>query len=255
MDRPKLAVWKFASCDGCQLALLDLEDALPAVAERIEIAHFLEASSRVTGGPYALSLVEGSIATPEQAARIREIRAQSETLVAIGACATAGGIQALRNFADADAFRAAVYPAPEQIAALATATPIAEHVTVDLELRGCPVSKGQLRELLTATLAGRRPRLPNETQCAECKRAGTVCVMVAKGVPCLGPVTRAGCGNLCPVVGRGCFGCFGPVDEAETMALAAQFRAMGLEDAAIRDLFRSFNAAAPAFAAESARHD
>jgi coenzyme F420-reducing hydrogenase gamma subunit len=254
MARPKLAVWKFASCDGCQLSLLDLEDDLLAIAERVEIAHFLEASSRVTGGPYALSLVEGSIATPEQAERIREVRAQSEALVAIGACATAGGIQALRNFADADAFRRAVYPKPEMIAALATATPISDHVPVDLELRGCPVSTAQLRELVTATLAGRRPRLPNETQCAECKRAGTVCVMVSRGVPCLGPATRAGCGNLCPSLGRGCYGCFGPVGEAETAALAARFRALGLDGRAIRDLFRSFNAAAPAFAEESRKH-
>lgn len=255
MARPTLAVWKFTSCDGCQLSLLDLEDELLAIADRVEIAHFLEASSRVLDGPYDLSLVEGSISTPEQAARIREIRAQSRTLVAIGACATAGGIQALRNTADADAFRAMVYPEPGLIDALATATPIADHVTVDLELRGCPVSPAQLRELIAATLAGRKPRLPQEAQCAECKRAGTTCVMVTSGVPCLGPVTRAGCGNLCPPLGRGCYGCFGPVGEANTAALAAQFAGMGLDAAAIRDLFRGFNAAAPAFATESARHD
>ena len=255
MTRPTLAIWKFTSCDGCQLSLLDLEDELLAIAGRIEIAHFLEASSRVIDGPYDVSLVEGSISTPDQTDRIREIRAQSRLLVAIGACATAGGIQALRNTADAGAFRATVYPEPHLIEALDTAKAIEEHVPVDLELRGCPVSPAQLRELIAALLAGRKPRLTQEAQCAECKRAGTPCVMVAQGIPCLGPVTQAGCGNLCPPLGRGCYGCFGPVAEANTPALAAQFRRMGLDDRAIRDLFRSFNAAAPAFAAESARHD
>ena len=255
MRKPTLAVWKFTSCDGCQLSLLDLEDELLAIADRVDIAHFLEASSRVADGPYDLSLVEGSISTPEQADRIRAIRDQSRVLVAIGACATAGGIQALRNTADAAGFCAAVYPEPDLISALATATPIAAHVPVDLELRGCPVSPAQLCELIAATLAGRKPRLTREAQCAECKRAGTTCVMVTHGTPCLGPVTQAGCGNLCPPLGRGCYGCFGPVAEANTASLAAQFRAMGLDDRAIRDLFRSFNAAAPAFAAESARHD
>jgi coenzyme F420-reducing hydrogenase gamma subunit len=164
-------------------------------------------------------------------------------------------MQALRNTADAEGFRAAVYPDPALIEALPTATPIADHVPVDLELRGCPVSPAQLRELIAAVLVGRKPRLTQEAQCAECKRAATTCVMVTHGTPCLGPVTRAGCGNLCPPLGRGCYGCFGPVAEANTAALAAQFRTMGLDDRAIRDLFRSFNAAAPAFAAESARHD
>jgi coenzyme F420-reducing hydrogenase gamma subunit len=254
MTRPSLAIWKFTSCDGCQLSLLDLEDELLAIADRVDVAHFLEASSRVVDGPYDLSLVEGSISTPEQAARIHEIRNQSGMLVALGACATGGGVQALRNTADAAAFRAAVYPEPALIEALDTATPVSEHVTVDLELRGCPVSTAQLRELIAAILAGRKPRLSREAQCAECKRAGTPCVMVERGVACLGPVTQAGCGNLCPPLGRGCYGCFGPAAEANTAALAARFRAMGLGDKAISDLFRNFNAAAPAFAAEGARH-
>jgi coenzyme F420-reducing hydrogenase gamma subunit len=255
MTRPTLAVWKFASCDGCQLTLLDCEDELLALAEAVEIAHFPEASGRALGGPYDLSLVEGSISTPEQAARIREIRAQSKTLVTIGACATAGGIQALRNFADAGDYAATVYARPDYVESLATATPIAEHVTVDLELRGCPISKEQLLELILATLAGRKPRIARVAQCVECKRHGTPCVMVANGTPCLGPVTKAGCGNLCPAIGRGCFGCFGPVEEANTAALAERFAALGLGPERVRDLFRGFNAAAPAFARESRAHD
>ena len=245
--RPKLAVWKFASCDGCQLSLLDCEDELLALADRVEIAHFLEASRRVAPGPYDISLVEGSITTESDRARIREIRDQSRVLVAIGACATGGGIQALRNFADVGEYARAAYPRPELVEALATSTPISEHVTVDHELRGCPISRDQLLEFIAATLAARAPRLPRTAQCVECKRAGTTCVTVAHGVPCLGPVTRAGCGNLCPRIGRGCFGCFGPVEEANTAALSALFAALGLGEREIRDGYRSFNAAAPGF--------
>jgi len=255
MARPKLAVWKFASCDGCQLTLLDCEDELLEIAGAIDIAHFLEATSAITGGPYDISLVEGSVTTAHDAARIREIRAQSGTLISIGACATSGGIQALRNFADVEEFTRAVYARPEFIETLATSTAIADHVTVDFELRGCPVSKHQLLELISATLAGRAPHVPRVSQCVECKLAGTVCVMVARGTPCLGPVTQAGCGNLCPAVGRGCYGCFGPKETANPPALSAQLHSLGMPDRALRDFYRSYNAGAPEFSKESVSHD
>ncbi len=255
MAKPKLAVWKFASCDGCQLTILDLEDELLDLAEVIDISHFLEASSAIEKGPYDLSLVEGSVTTAEDAERIKAIRAQSKSLVVIGACATAGGIQALRNYTDVAGLTRAVYAHPEYIETLATSTPISDHVEIDGELHGCPVSKAQVIEFLTATLAGRKPRLPDVAQCLECKQAGTACVMVRDGTPCMGPVTRAGCGNLCPAVGRGCYGCFGPFTGANTGALAADFARLGVPAPEIRDLFRSFNAAAPEFEAESRAHD
>lgn len=247
MSRPKLAVWKFASCDGCQLSILDCEDELLDIAEAIEISHFLEATSRVVGGPYDVSLVEGSITTSGDAARIREIRAISGSLVVIGACATTGGIQALRNRADVAEMTRAVYPHPEYIDTLATSTAIADHVKVDLEVHGCPVSRTQLIEVITALVAGRKPQLPSFAQCVECKRKGTPCVMVSEGIPCLGPVTRAGCGNLCPSVGRGCYGCFGPVAGANTEALSARFGDLGLSTGAQRELYRGFTCAAPEF--------
>ena len=211
MDRPRIAIWKFASCDGCQLTLLDCEEELLALAGQVEIGHFLEATSRILPGPYDISFVEGSISTEADLGRIREIREQSRHLVAIGSCATAGGIQALRNGRDLGDLKANIYPAPELVDALERSTPISDHVEVDAELHGCPISKRQLLEFVSATLAGRRPDLPAVSQCVECKRAGTVCVMAAGGPPCLGPVTLGGCGNICPRHGRGCYGCFGPV--------------------------------------------
>jgi len=252
---PKLAVWKFSSCDGCQLALLDCEDELLEVAGMVEIAHFLEASSATLPGPYDISLVEGSISTPEEVARIQEIRDQSRRLVAIGACATSGGIQALRNLLPHEEVVRRVYPRPEQIHSLASSTAVSDHVDVDFELRGCPIEKGQLLELINALLNGRPPNIPSWSQCQECKMAGTVCVMVARGEPCLGPVTQAGCGNRCPAVGRGCYGCFGPAEAPNTAALSQRLAELGMDPASLRRYYRLFNANAPAFREESRRHE
>ena len=253
--RASLAVWKFASCDGCQLSLLDCEDELLALPGVVRIAQFTEMSRAAVDGPYDLSLVEGSITTPADAERIRAIRQASATLVTIGACATAGGIQGLRNFAAAGEYAATVYARPDYIATLDTSTPISDHVPVDFELHGCPIDKGQLLEVIAAHLCGRRPRIPGHSVCQECKARGTVCLLVAGGVPCLGPVTRAGCGALCPSVDRGCFGCFGPADTANTASLSGRLLADGAVPVDVSRLFRTFNAGAPAFRDASMAHE
>ena len=253
--RPKLAVWKFASCDGCQLTLLDCEDELLGLAGEIEIAHFLEASRATVRGPYDLSLVEGSITTAEDAERIRRVRRMSRRLVTIGACATAGGIQALRNFGDVAEFRSVVYAQPEYISTLEHSTAIANHVPVDFELRGCPIDKDQLLEVIKAFVHGRRPNVSGESVCVECKRKGNVCVMVAHGTACLGPITHAGCGALCPTYQRGCYGCFGPMEQPNTVSLAGHLQELGLEQAELVRKFRTFNADAEPFKTESERHD
>jgi coenzyme F420-reducing hydrogenase gamma subunit len=250
-SKPRLAVVKFASCDGCQLSLLDCEDELLAIAGMVEIAHFAEASSRLLEGPYDVTLVEGSITTPHDAARIREVRRQSRFLITIGACATAGGIQALRNFADHAEFMRAVYARPDYIDTLSTSTAIAEHVPVDFELRGCPINHRQLLEVLTALLAGRRPRTSTESVCPGCKRRGTVCIVVAHGTPCLGPVTQAGCGAICPAYDRGCYGCFGPAQQVNLQSLATHFIEAGMPPRDAMHLLRSFNGYAPEFRAAS----
>jgi len=241
--KPTLAVWKFASCDGCQLTLLDCEDELLPLAGEVEIAYFLEARRATVEGPYDLSLVEGSITTPHDAERIREVRRVSRKLVTIGACATAGGIQALRNFADVGEFVAAVYATPEYVSTLETSTPISAHVPVDFELHGCPIDKRQLLEVLTAFLHGRRPNIPSTSVCTECKRRGNVCVTVAHGTPCLGPVTHAGCGALCPSFHRGCYGCFGPMETPNTLALTRRLRVLGMDERGIDRVFQTFNVA------------
>jgi coenzyme F420-reducing hydrogenase gamma subunit len=254
--KPKLAVWKFASCDGCQLSLLDCEEALIEVSEQIQIANFPEGFREVIKGPYDLSLIEGSITTSHDAERIHKIRRISKAVIAIGACATSGGIQALRNFKNVADFVHLVYANPQYIDTLNKSTPISDHIQVDFELRGCPISKDQLMEVMTAFLVGRKPNIPTYSVCVECKRMGHVCVMVAGGTPCLGPVTQAGCGALCPAYGRGCYGCFGPKETPNTGALSAWWEdRLGVSNADMVRAFRTFNACAEPFRRESEIHE
>lgn len=252
---PRLAVWKFASCDGCQLSLLDCEDQILTVAGAIDIAYFPEARRASVHGHYDISLVEGSVTTQHDAERIQEIRRRSDVLITIGACATSGGIQALRNFTDVKQYTALVYAHPEYISTLETSTPISDHVKVDFELRGCPINKGQLIDVLSAFLIGRRPTTPAESVCVECKLKGNICILVSQAVPCLGPVTHAGCGALCPSYHRGCYGCFGPKETPNVSALSNRLEELGMNKDAIGRLYSTFNVNATPFREEKERHD
>lgn len=254
-DRPTLAVFKLASCGGCQLTLLNSEDELLELAEAVEIAYFPEASRAMAEGPYDIALVEGSVTTTGDAERLGRIRRDSKLLVTLGACATAGGIQALRDLRSVEGLVGAVYPSPRFIETLATSTPVTDHVEVDYELRGCPIDRGQLLELLGALLQGRRPQLPTTSVCTECKGRGVSCLLVARGIPCLGPVTQAGCGALCPVHDRGCYGCFGPKETPNPAALAERLGDLGVTPEELVRMLSTFNTAAPAFREESLAHE
>lgn len=257
IKKPRISVHKFASCDGCQLAFLNLGETLLELAQLVDIAHFAEAGPVDPEARVDIAFVEGSISTPEDAERIRRIRSNSRHLVTIGACATAGGLQALRNLADGRGWLAAVYAQPDYIAALATSTAIAQHVPVDFELWGCPVNGRQVLATVRALLNGVLPVDENEKVCMACKRNQTVCVLVANGTPCMGPVTRTGCGALCPSFGRDCYACYGPAENINGAALTNRFIGLGLMPEAIARRFLSFNAAAPAFVEAAGRdqHD
>jgi sulfhydrogenase subunit delta len=247
MSRPTLAVWKFASCDGCQLTLLDCEDELLDIAAALDIRMFLEAGPNDELDHYDISFVEGSITTAHDADRIRDIRSRSGLLVTLGACATAGGIQALRNAADVDEYCSVVYAHPGWVDTLATSTPISAHVKVDHELHGCPISKAELLATVTALLAGRRLPVTSHSVCVECKQAGNPCVLVAHGTTCIGPVTHGGCGALCPAFDRGCFGCFGPSESANLDAMRTVVHHSGTDTRGLLQLLATFNTAAPEF--------
>ena len=253
--KPKLAVWKFASCDGCQLTLLDCEDELLDIAAAINIAYFPEATRAEIAGPYDVSLVEGSVTTPHDARRIQEVREVSDVVITIGACATAGGIQALRNWASVDEYLSVVYAHPEYIDTLENSTAIADHIDVDFELRGCPISKQQLLEVIEAFLHGRQPNVPGHSVCVECKLRGTACVMVAHGTPCMGPITQAGCGAICPAYNRGCYGCFGPIEAPNVESAAAWWKRLGMSDHEVLLTLRTFNANAPEMREASEAYD
>jgi sulfhydrogenase subunit delta len=253
--KPKIAVFKFASCDGCQLSLLDAEDELLLIAGAVEIANFPEVSRRVLRGPYDIGLVEGSITTPHDVERIRHIRKDCKVLITIGACATAGGIQALRNWKEVKEFTKLVYATPEHISTLDRSMPIGSYVHVDFELRGCPINKYQLIEVISAYLNKRKPNVAMHSVCMDCKLKGNVCVMVAHGLPCLGPVTQVGCGAICPSFNRGCYGCFGPMENPNATSLSARMKKLDMGDREIMLLFRGFNAYAEAFRKESDAHE
>lgn len=248
LSKPRIAVWKFSSCDGCQLSLLDCEDELLAVSECVDLAYFPEASSDYGKGPFDISLIEGSVTTPHDVQRIRDVRRMSDAVITIGACATAGGIQALRNYRDVNEFIKTVYAHPEFIDTLETSTAIADHIKVDFELRGCPINKYQLLEVINAYLNERTPSVPVHSVCEDCKKANNVCVMVSQGIHCLGPVTHAGCGAICPSYNRGCYGCFGPSESVNTKALGEQLKTLGASNPELARLFSTFNTAAVEFA-------
>jgi len=239
--KPKLAVWKFASCDGCQLSVLDLEDDLLILSDEIEFANFPEASRAVIDGPYDLSLVEGSITTPHDLERIKMVREQSKYLITIGACATAGGIQALKNFKDVNEFINIVYAKPEYISTLDTSTPIKNHVNVDFELHGCPVNKYQLLEVISSFLHDKKPNIPTYSVCMECKMKGNPCIAITKNLPCLGGVTNAGCGAICPSYNRACYGCYGSKETPNIEAISEYLSKEGVSDIDIERLFKSYN--------------
>ncbi len=249
--KPRLAVFKMSSCDGCQLSLLDAEDELLDVLGGVELAYFPEASSKMLKGPYDIGLVEGSITTPRNVEEIRQIRKDCKILITIGSCATAGGIQALRNWKDVKEFTKIVYASPEYISTLDRSLPVSAYVHVDFELRGCPINKYQLIEVLNAFLNSRKPNVATHSVCIDCKLKENVCVMVAHGTACLGPVTQTGCNALCPSYDRGCFGCYGPMDSTNTASLAKEFKILGKTSFDVMTMFRNFNAYAEPFRKES----
>jgi sulfhydrogenase subunit delta len=147
---PRVAVFKMASCDGCQLQLLDAEDALLALADAVEIVNFAEASSHIEPGPYDVTMIEGSVSTPEQIEQVKEIRAQSRFLITIGACATSGGVQALRNGRDIDEIVRSVYATPAFISPSTWSSPAVRSIGASCSARS--------RACCRARCRGPRPR-------------------------------------------------------------------------------------------------
>ena len=245
--KPKIAVHKFASCDGCQLAFLNAGEDLLTLASLVDIIHFPEAGPIDAEQHVDIAFIEGSITTPGDKDRIKRIRKNSDFVITIGACATAGGLQALRNLTNVEEWVSAIYATPAYVQTLATSSPIREHIKVDLELWGCPVNGTQVLKAVRDLLFGVRPKEYADKVCVECKRSQHICVMVTKGLACMGPVTRTGCGAICPQVGRDCYGCFGPAETSNTESLGNRLEGLGLVKAEIARRFLFINSEAPEF--------
>lgn len=247
-SKPVVAVHKFSSCDGCQLAFLNLGEHLLTLNQLVDIRHFAEAGAWSPDEQADIAFVEGSISTAEERERIEKIRTQSQYLITIGACATAGGLQALRNLNENEAdWRQAIYAKPEYIKTLPHSEPVSAHVKVDLELWGCPVSSRQVIAAIRNLLVGVKPAFAEEKVCLECKRKQVVCTLVTQQQPCMGPVTQSGCGALCPSFGRDCYACFGPAENCNTDALTLRFSGFGLLPKEIAQRFLFINSGAEAF--------
>jgi coenzyme F420-reducing hydrogenase gamma subunit len=256
--KPKVAVHKFSSCDGCQLAFLNMGEDLLALFDQCNVIHFAEAGPVNMTEAVDISFVEGSLSTPNDIRRIKQIRENSTYLITIGACATAGGLQALRNIADQGDWVKSVYATPDYISVLEKVMPIGEQIKVDFEIHGCPVNTHQVTTVLRSLLGGVTPLNEQDKLCLECKRQNRICVMVSRGFPCMGPVTRSGCGALCPGVGRDCYGCYGPAENTNINSLGKQFSTLQLDQKQISHRFVSFNSADPVFRSVetmSAEHD
>lgn len=230
MKKFRIGIFKLTSCDGCQLALLNLEEAFIDVLRFYDMAYFREGTDRAIKGTFDISIIEGSVTTKIQKEEVCDIRERSRRVITIGACATSGGIQAIRNWARLGEFKASVYPLPELIDVLSISTPVSEHIYVDYELWGCPISTEAIEEVLVSIIFEKTPRIPVYSLCMECKKKGLPCILVASGKPCLGPVTKAGCGAICPSFKRPCYGCFGPKEGANIKSLAKIFERYNISE-------------------------
>ena len=239
-EKPKIAVFKFTGCAGCQLELLRLEDIFLDLLEFFDISYWVMVKrENQEDGPWDISLVEGSISTPEEIKEIKEIRKKSKFLVAFGDCAIGGCIPSIRNWMPQMEAETQVYHDTSAIHSTKVLG-IGEYVKIDAILKGCPPHRENILELLKSYLLKTKPRLRKHPVCIECKYRDNACLITSKKIPCMGPVTSAGCGALCPSLNRECEGCFGPMSNPNSEALASIFRDIGLNEEDIIRKFRKY---------------
>lgn len=229
--RPKVAFFDFTGCEGCQLTVIDALQTHPELLEVVDIVEFREAMSE-KADTYDIAFIEGSCARESDEARLREIRQKAALVVALGACAHLGGINAIRNSQNLDYIRRYVYGEHAELFAAYAARPIAEIISVDAVLPGCPIDRDEFIQVVTILLQGRIPKPPDFAVCIECKLQENVCVY-QRGQVCLGPVTIAGCRAICPTYGVGCDGCRGFIPYPQIESMRQVMRDYGLLESEI----------------------
>lgn len=238
--KPKVAVFDFTGCEGCELNKLNFENHLLDILQHIDIVEWREAmDDRVA--EYDIAFVEGSISTPDCVERIFDIRNRAKVLIALGACAVNGGMNAMKNKQPLDMVRETVYGTDKDLFPTLPALPLSAYVSVDYEVHGCPMTQKEFLQLITSILAGKKPSKPDYAVCVECKLDENECVY-GKGMICMGPITRAGCDALCPSFGQYCIGCRGlvPHPNKEAMLNILIENGLSIDDAEKRmDLYNS----------------
>lgn len=236
--KPRVAFFDFTGCEGCQLEALNFEQELLDILNAVEIVNFREAMTE-RSDDYDIAFIDGAITTPSGVERIKKIREQAKVLVAIGACATIGGINCLKNFYPLEEVKRIVYGDSAHYYQTITAQPVDAVVPVDYYVYGCPMTQSEYLKVLKALLQGKKPEIPNYPVCTECKKAGNECVFL-KGQTCMGPVTRAGCGAICVSAGQVCWGCRGLVPDPNTNSEKEVLQKYGLTPEEVIAKFRMF---------------
>jgi len=236
-NKPTIGVFKYSCCAGCEFQLIYFQKYILELFGAVDIKYCrMLQSNGDEDGPFDVALIEGAITEQWQVEQLKKVRSVSRYLVPIGSCAVCGGVPAIKNTDKEYEVQKRVYRDTSVIHSV-KAQPIDQYVKVDGYIRGCPMGVRDLAELVTSFLMGKRPDFLEYCVCVECKLKGNICVLVAYGEPCMGPVTNAGCEALCPSHNRGCYGCWGPMKDANARALAEQFEKIGLSR---EDIFRRF---------------
>ena len=239
MPKPKIAVFAFTSCEGCSLMILNLEDEMLDLLGKVELVNFREAIDE-RRDDFDIAIIDGAITMEHEVHELKEIRARAKVLIAMGACAVQGGLYYLKNYHDPEFASKYVYGDKAGCFVSLPVRPVSHYVSVDYNLYGCPMDKREFVEVVRSLMLVKKPNIPNYPICNECRMAENVCVF-DKGQYCFGPISRAGCGAICPAHGRGCCGCRGLVDKPFVLSHRNILKERGMDVDEMLERFREFN--------------
>ena len=239
MSKPKVAFFDFTSCEGCQLQVLNCEDELLDILGAVEIVQFREAIDD-RREDYDIAFIEGAFTRESDRPRLEQIRKNAKIVVALGACATTGGLNVLKNFRGIPESMKEVYGERASWYETSPAVPIEAAIKVDAKIHGCPINKVEFLEVVKSVLAGRTPQIPDYPVCVECKLKENVC-LYHKGQYCMGIVARAGCGAWCPSYGGRCYACRGLISDPNNNAAKEVLDEFGMTLGQVMGEFRLFN--------------
>lgn len=250
MAKLKCGFFKFTGCAGCQMEIIRAEDALPQLLEHIEISYWPMVTTKEWEDDLDVAFVEGSVSTPREIRELKEIRERANVLIAFGDCAITGCIPSIRNFMTQKEAEKAVYPRPDWIESIELRS-ISEYVDVDISLPGCPPHRNTILEVIKGAALGRTPYLRHHSVCVECKLKDIGCLLTEEKRPCMGPVTNAGCGAICPSYNRVCEGCYGPMSAPNAESMAQILLETGLTEEDVKRKFRKYAGWTPEFRKEA----